>query len=52
MELLRHASEICYVSGYERGTVECLNMIIRSCCNSNDLNIARSVYNLLCIVFI
>ncbi len=52
MELLRQASELCFISGYERGTVECLNMVIRSCSNANDLNLVKSVYKLQVTVYI
>jgi hypothetical protein len=51
VDLLRHAAQICFMSGYERGTVECLNMMIRCCCNSNDLCIVRLVYRILVSVY-
>jgi tetratricopeptide (TPR) repeat protein len=46
MELLRHASKICLLSGFEKGAVECLNHAIRCCCNCQDLQMARRLYDL------
>lgn len=52
IELLRQASEMCFKSGYERGTVECLNMIVRACSNANDLALVRACYKMLVNVYI
>lgn len=47
MELLVQASMMCFLSAYERGTIECLNMVIRSCSNVQDMYILKPVYRLL-----
>ena len=28
---------MCFIAGYEKGTIECLNMIVRCCCNVQDI---------------
>lgn len=52
LEQLRSASQTCFTRGYERGAVECVNMMIRSCCNANDLHFLLKVYKLICAIYI
>lgn len=46
LELLLQTCSMCYISGYEKGTVECLNMMVRSCCNVQDLPLMTKLYKI------
>ena len=37
LELLLKACQMCFISGYEKGTIECINMMVRCCCNTMDI---------------
>ena len=52
VDVLRHASLICFSSGFYQGAVECLNHIIRACCSTNDLQILRQAYRLLSSIYL
>lgn len=46
MEMLRNTAELCFQAGYERGTVETLNMMVRACANVQDYQLIKPIYRL------
>jgi len=36
LEMLRSVAELCLMAGYERGTIETINMMVRACANVQD----------------
>ena len=47
LNLMNDTALLCMKSGYERGTIETINMMIRMCMNVQELCLIRSIYRLL-----
>jgi hypothetical protein len=45
--LLKDTALLCMKAGYERGTIETINMMVRMCMNTQELCLIRPVYWLL-----
>ena len=52
MELLLQSALLCFLSAYERGVIECLNNVIRSCSNVQDMFLLKPTYKLLSCCYI
>jgi hypothetical protein len=51
MEMMRKVAELCFLAGYERGTIETLNMMIRSCANVQDFQLIKPIYRVQAYAF-
>ena len=49
--MLRHGSEVCYLAGYKHGSIECLNMAVRCCVCTGDMNLASQIFMTLSRVY-